>query len=106
MDKKDSVLKDKLVSKLLVLDENPEQLQRIKIFCDENNLVPLKVRGNRLMSVLQSNIDLGAILFSETYGGSMSKSEQIALKIHTIRPELPIIIRRETNPTLDDLSDT
>jgi len=98
-------MKENLVSKLLVLDESPEHLHAIKIFCDENNLIPMKVRRNRLMSVLQSNIDLGAILFSETYGGTRGKSEEIALKIHTIRPELPIIIRREKNPTLDDLSD-
>ena len=70
----------------------------IKRFCDEHNLVGLKVRKNRLLSVLRSNIDLGAILFSESYGGSLEESAEIAIKINTVRPELPIIIRRDSSP--------
>jgi hypothetical protein len=96
---------EKLVSKVLVLDESPEHLNLIKTFCDENNLIPLKVRRNRLLDVLKSNIDLGAILFSDSYGGSRAKSDEVALKIHTIRPELPIIIRREKIATLEDISE-
>lgn len=94
---------EKLVSKVLVLDDSPESSKIIKEFCDENNLVALKVRKNRLMSVLQSNIDLGAILYSENYGGTPEENTQIALKIHTVRPELPIIIRREKEATLMDI---
>lgn len=94
-----------LVSKVLVLDESSEHSQAIKRFCDENNLIALKVRKNRLMSVLQSNIDLGAILYSENYGGSPKENSEIALKIHAFRPELPIIIRRESEATLDGLSE-
>jgi len=59
------------VSKVLVLDDSPVHANAIKRFCDEHNLVGLKVRKNRLLSVLRSNIDLGAILFSESYGGSL-----------------------------------
>ena len=91
------------VSKVLVLDDSPAHANAIKRFCDEHNLVGLKVRKNRLLSVLRSNIDLGAILFSESYGGSLEESAEIALKISTVRPELPIIIRRESSPTLDGL---
>ncbi len=97
---------DMLVSKVLVLDDSQEHSQAIKEFCDASNLVALKVRKNRLMSVLQSNIDLGAILYSENYGGSAEENAQIALKIHTIRPELPIILRRESWATLDDVPGT
>ena len=60
---------EKLVSKVLVLDNSPAHSERIKQFCDEHNLVALKVRKNRLMSVLRSNIDLGAILYADNYGG-------------------------------------
>jgi Chemotaxis phosphatase CheX len=91
------------VSKVLVLDDSPAHANAIKRFCDEHNLVGLKVRKNRLLSVLRSNIDLGAILFSESYGGSLEESAEIAVKISTVRPELPIIIRRESSPTLDGL---
>lgn len=94
---------EKLVSKVLVLDDSPKHSEAIKKFCDDNNLVGLKVRKNRLMSVLRSNIDLGAILYSDNYGGSAEENTEIALKIHTVRPELPIILRRESAASLDDV---
>jgi hypothetical protein len=97
---------EKLVSKVLVLDNSPAHSAAIKAFCDENNLVGLKVRKNRLMSVLRSNIDLGAILYSESYGATPEENAEIAIRIHTVRPELPIILRREDLPTLDDLSES
>jgi hypothetical protein len=99
-------MSDQLVSKVLVLDNSAEHSKAIKQFCDENNLVPLKVRKNRLMSVLRSNIDLGAILYSENYGGSPDENIDIALRIHTVRPELPIILRRDSEPTLEGVSDS
>ena len=94
-----------LISKVLVLDDSHEHSQEIKKFCDENNLVALKVHKDRIMPVLQSNIDLGAILYSESYGNSTGENAEIASRIHATRPELPIIIRRENNATLDDLSE-
>lgn len=92
---------DKLVSKVLVLDECPEHSEAIKVFCNKNNLIGLKVRENNLMAVLRSNIDLGAILYSESYGHSPEENAEIALRIHTLRPELPIILRRDGEPTLE-----
>lgn len=97
------VMTEKLVSKVLVLDDSREHSQAIKDFCEANDLVALKVHKNRLMSVLQSNIDLGAILYSESYGDSPEENTEIALNIHAIRPELPIILRREQTATLDDI---
>ena len=97
---------EKLVSKVLVLDNSPAHAAAIKAFCDENNLVGLKVRKNRLMSVLRSNIDLGAILYSESYGATPEENAEIAIRIHTVRPELPIILRRDDLPTLDDISES
>ncbi len=94
-----------LVSKVLVLDNSDKHFGSIKEFCDQNSLVGLKVRKNRLMSVLRSNIDLGAILYSESYGSSPEENAEIALKIHTIRPELPIILRREGAATMDGVSE-
>jgi hypothetical protein len=99
-------VKDKPVSKVLVLDDNPHHAQRIKYFCDENHLIPLKVRQGSVMSVLRTNIDLGAILYSEDYGGSPEAAGRIASEIHFARPELPIIIRREKQPTLAGLPDS
>lgn len=95
----------KLVSKVLVLDNSPAHSERIKQFCDENSLVALKVRKNRLMSVLRSNIDLGAILYADNYGTSPEENAEIALRIHTIRPELPIILRCESGASLDGIGE-
>ena len=91
------------VSKILVLDNSAEHASVIKGFCDQNNLVPLKVRNGAVMSVLRTNVDLGGILYSDTYGGSPAQTAQIAAQIHAARPELPIIVRRNGEATLDDL---
>lgn len=97
---------EKLVSKVLVLDNSPAHSVAIKAFCDEHNLVGLKVRKNRLMSVLRSNIDLGAILYSESYGATPEENAEIAIRIHTVRPELPIILRRDNQASLDGIGES
>ena len=84
----------KPVSKVLVLDDSPVHVEAIKRFCDDHNLIGLKVRRNRLLNVLRSNIDLGAILLAEDYGGSVEESAIVATQIDALRPELPIILRR------------
>jgi hypothetical protein len=98
-------MNDKPVSKVLVLDESPAHAHLIKQFCDANNLVALKVRRGAVMSVLRTNIDLGGILYSESYGESAQQTARIAMEIHAARPELPIILRRETQPTLEGLGE-
>jgi CheY-specific phosphatase CheX len=94
---------NKPVSKVLVLDDCPDHAEAIKRFCDENNLVGLKVKTHRLPAVLRSNIDLGAILLAENYGGSPAECAAIASRIDALRPELPIILRRDERATLEDL---
>jgi hypothetical protein len=98
-------MNDSPVSKVLVLDESPEHRRSIKKFCDENGLIALKVRRGSLMSVLRTNIDLGAILLSEIYGGSDEEAARIAAAIHTARPELPVIMRRESSANLEGLAE-
>jgi Chemotaxis phosphatase CheX len=98
-------MNDKLVSKILVLDNSPAHAHLIKQFCDANSLVALKVRKGAVMSVLHTNVDLGGILYSEDYGASPEETARIALEIHSARPELPIIIRREAQATLAGLPD-
>ncbi|MGU7781070.1 chemotaxis protein CheX [Burkholderia sp. PU8-34] len=95
----------KPVSKVLVLDESRAHADAIKRFCDDHNLIGLTVRRNRLLKVLRSNIDLGAILLAEDYGGSSAESAIIATQIDALRPELPIILRRDTHASRDGLPD-
>ena len=95
-----------LVSKVLVLDSDPSCYEQIKTFCDANHLVGLKVQPDNVMSVLRSNVDLGGILLSENYDGRPQGGLQMANRIHSIRAELPIFLRRESSNTLDDISPT
>lgn len=98
-------MNSRVMSKVLVLDECPFHQRKIKAYCEANGLVGFKVRRPYLMSVLATNIDLGAILLSETYGGTSEESAAIARRIHGLRPELPIILRREATTLSGDLSD-
>ena len=91
-----------LVSKVLVLDSDPAQHAVTKAFCEANDLVAVKVAAGTAMSVLRTNVDLGAILLWEHTrgpGGGIA----MAREIHQVRPDLPIFLRRDTEPTLDDL---
>lgn len=93
-----------IVSKVLVLDSDADCFDRIKEFCDANGLVGLKVQPDNVMAVLRSNLDLGAILLSEKYVGNAQGGTGLARKIHAVRPELPIFLRRETADSLDDVT--
>jgi len=93
----------RLVSKVLVLESNKEYFDRIKSFCDNNNLVGLKAQEDNVMVILKSNVDLGAILLSENYRGDARGGIALAREIREIRPELPIFLRREQNEGLADL---
>ncbi len=93
-----------LISKVLVLDAQPDRSDFIKAFCDEHNLVGLKAQADNVMSVLKSNVDLGGIFLWENYGGHEGGGLIFARQIHAVRPELPIFLRRESIETLDDFS--
>src|ERR1035437_733780 len=95
---------DRLLSKVLVLDDCAVHADAIKTFCDQHNLVALKVQKDHIMSVLGSNIDLGAILYSECYGETSEENTAIAVHIHTLRPELPIFLRRHAAFSVDGVS--
>jgi hypothetical protein len=92
-----------VVSKVLVLDGDERHRHRIRAFCEANGLVALKAVDGDAMSLLQSNVDLGAILLWEHHGGAPGRGIEIGHDIHRLRPELPIFLRRDKMATLDDL---
>lgn len=94
-----------LVSKVLVLNDDAEVRGHIKAFCDAHHLIPVKPQAGAALTVLKSNVDLGAIFMQETYTGEGSNALELARAIHAIRPELPIFLRREAASHLDDLPD-
>lgn len=94
-----------LVSKVLVLNDDAEVRGHIKAFCDAHHLIPVKPQAGAALTVLKSNVDLGAIFMPETYTGEGGNALELARAIHAIRPELPIFLRREAASHLDDLPD-
>jgi hypothetical protein len=90
-------------SKVLILDESRTVAPAIKNFCDGNNLVALMGRRAPALSLLRTNADLGGILLSEMYGWSRQETADLAQELHALRPEVPIILRREHHATLDGL---
>lgn len=96
---------EKIVSKVLVLDSDADCFESIKAFCDGNGLVGLKVQPDNVMAVLRSNLDLGAILLSEKYADNAQGGTVLARKIHAVRPELPIFLRREVVDGLEDIAE-
>ncbi len=94
-----------LVSKVLVLNDDAEVRGHIMAFCDAHHLIPVKPQAGAALTVLKSNVDLGAIFMQETYTGEGGNALELARAIHAIRPELPIFLRREAASHLDDLPD-
>ena len=92
-----------LVSKVLVLDSDRVSRAVIRRFCDDNHLQGLRASEDNILSVLSSNIDLGGILLSEKLGGDGRGGIDLGLKIHALRPELPIFLRREAETGLSSL---
>lgn len=92
-----------LVSKVLVLNDDAEVRGHIKAFCEAHHLIPVKPQAGAALSVLKSNVDLGAIFMQETYSVEGGNALELAHAIHAIRPELPIFLRRDTVSHLDDL---
>lgn len=93
----------RLVSKVLVLENAGDCLERIKQFCDEQGLIGLRAPAANVMGILHTHVDLGAILLAEDYVGDCRHSVDLAGQIRAARPELPIVLLRKTLSGLEDL---
>jgi len=86
-----------IVSKVLILDNATAHFDTLKQFCDDNNLIGLRAAPKNILRTLNSFIDLGGILMSEDYAGSLNETIELAKKIRSARLELPIILRRNSD---------
>jgi hypothetical protein len=84
--------------KVLVLDQDGPAAERIKLFCESRDLVPVKVHPDHLMSVLRSSIDLGAVFLAQDYESHSLAGLRLAQELNIIRPELPIFLRTLEHP--------
>ena len=92
-------------SKLLVLEGDPTQRRALEHFCRANNLLAVPEPQGSVTAFLRSNADLGGVLLSEDYGGSKLAWAAAAREIGALRPELPVILRRDRSAGMDDLAD-
>ena len=96
-----------LVSKVLIFEDVASAQVELKALCAEYGLIGLKQAQHSAMNMLESNIDLGAVLISESCtdpASGIADGFALARHIHQLRRELPIFIRREGRSDLDDLS--
>ncbi|MEH3087470.1 MAG: chemotaxis protein CheX [Xylophilus ampelinus] len=90
-------------SKVLVLEPERAHRDAIGAFCRAHHLQGHKVRPENILSVLESNIDLGAIFLPEKLGEDPRAGHALGRRIHALRPELPLFLRTEEAATLDAL---
>lgn len=94
-----------LVTKVLVLEDASAHLGTLKAFYEEAGLIGIRPQNgdeSTVLSILESNVDLGGIMLYENFGNGM----ELARKIHRIRPELPIFLRRKSIPNLSGFSES
>ena len=94
-----------VVSKVLVLEDNKPSRDGIRKFCESHNLVTLRAQAEHVMSVLKSNVDLGGIFLAEAFDGKAQGGLVLARRIHAIRPELPIFLRREALASFEGIAE-
>lgn len=97
----------RLVSKVLIFEDDASAQGKLKALCTELGLIGLKQSERSSMQMLQSNIDLGAVLISESSSDTaegLGDGFELARRIHQLRRELPIFIRRSGRDDLDDLT--
>ena len=88
--------KAEIISKVLVLDDNKKCLDRIKQFCEKNHLVGVKAQPGTVANILKSNVDLGCVFIAENFEKGPGAGLALGRKIHEMRPDLPIFLRRES----------
>jgi CheY-specific phosphatase CheX len=90
-----------VVSKVLVYENDKTAVNLLKEFFDQNHLIGYRVNKDKVIRILNSSVDLGAVFIAEKDARGNSNIE-LALEIHKARPELPIFLRREGTNVLDD----
>lgn len=90
-----------VVSKVLVYEHEKSAANQLKEFFDKNHLIGYSVTKDKIIRILKSSIDLGAVFIAEKDARGNSNIE-LALEIHKARPELPMFLRRELTNVIDD----
>ncbi|MFT5692378.1 MAG: hypothetical protein ACI92E_001710 [Oceanicoccus sp.] len=92
-----------VVSYILVHDSHSESKNAIQDFCHNNQLIRLREPKADIFEMLRRNINLGAIFLAEDKGNSDGDGVNLGVKIHKLRPEVPIFLRTNTVKNREDL---
>lgn len=82
-------------SKVLINESNEETILLLRDFFSEKGLIALKGTSQGILDLLKSNTDLGAVFLSEVTDDENISGTELGKKIHKLRPELPIFIRKD-----------
>lgn len=91
-------------SKVIVVEHNKDILAALKGFIEGGNLLGFQANTGNVLSVLNRNVDLGAIFlpYKDEHGRSHSDLVQA---IHKLRGELPIFLRVDAPNLVNNLPD-
>ena len=87
---------DIIKSKVLVFEPDLGQQRFLRVFCEKNHLMGLRVDNlDRFIRTLNSELDLGALFLCEQEGEeNRTKLRRVVRALSSMRPELPIFLRR------------
>jgi hypothetical protein len=94
---------NKPVSKLLLLESNTARAEAIARIGAAHDCACVPVRREALSAALKTHYDLGGVLLGEDFGGSHESAAAVAVALEAERPELPIVLRRTSGASFDDL---
>ncbi|MBV8628845.1 MAG: chemotaxis protein CheX [Paraburkholderia sp.] len=94
---------NKSVSKLLLLESDTARAEAIAQIGAAHDCECVPVRREALTAALKTHYDLGGVLLGEDFGGSREAAAAVAVALEAERPELPVILRRASNGSGDDL---
>ena len=97
--------KTKIVSKVLICEDDLTICDQIKLFCSNNNILTLRAQHDTIINVLKTNIDLSGIFLYEDLHEKRYGIE-LGVDIHKTRPELPIFLRSDRIQRVDDLPES
>lgn len=81
-------------SKIIVNDGSESAALALRPFFQKKKLIALRNTSSDILEILETNTDLGAVFLSEESYNSQFTGTELAHKIHSMRPELPVFVRK------------
>ena len=92
-----------LHSKVLIHENDIGIRNKLKSFCLNNYMIPIRGSDDCILRALRANVDLGAIFLSSQDGNHGQNPILLARDLHLSRPELPLVLRVSDEKEFDQL---